>query len=58
MNIIFERPTLNRKTAEENLAIVDRWIADTVDKLNSLSFDTQKREDDHREEGVHYAGSN
>lgn len=37
MNIIFERPTLNRKTAEENLAIVDRWIADTVDKLNALN---------------------
>lgn len=36
MNIIFERPTLNRKTADENIAIVDRWIADTVDKLNVL----------------------
>lgn len=34
MNIIFERPTLNRPTDKENLAIVDRWIADTVDKLN------------------------
>ena len=34
MNIRIERPTLNRPTAEENLAIVDKWIADTADKLN------------------------
>lgn len=34
MNIIFERPTLNRTTDKENIAVVDRWIADTVDKLN------------------------
>ena len=34
MNIRIERPTLNRPTAEENIAIVDRWIADTADKLN------------------------
>jgi len=34
MNIIFERPTLNRTTDKENIALIDRWIADTVDKLN------------------------
>ena len=36
MNTIFERPTLNRPTPQQNLAVVDRWIADTVDKLNYL----------------------
>lgn len=34
MDLRIERPKLDRKTAEENLAIVDRWIADTADKLN------------------------
>ena len=34
MNIRIERPSLNRKTTEENIALVDRWIADTADKLN------------------------
>ena len=35
MNIRIERPTLNRPTLEENMALVDRWIADTADKLNA-----------------------
>ena len=34
MNIRIERPTLNRPTQQENMALVDRWIADTSDKLN------------------------
>lgn len=36
MNIRIERPTLNRPTAEENMALVDRWISDTADKLNAF----------------------
>lgn len=36
MDIRFDKPTLNRATPEENMAIVDRWIADTADKLNAL----------------------
>ena len=34
MNIRIERPNLNRPTERENIALVDRWIADTADKLN------------------------
>lgn len=34
MNIRIERPNLNRASERENIAIVDRWIADTSDKLN------------------------
>jgi len=34
MDLRIERPKLDRKSPEENLAIVDRWIADTADKLN------------------------
>ena len=34
MNIRIERPTLNRNTPEENIALVDKWISDTADKLN------------------------
>lgn len=36
MNIRIERPTLNRATPEQNIAIIDRWIADTSDKLNEF----------------------
>ena len=53
MNIRIERPVLNRKTPEENIALIDRWIADTADKLN------QYIEQLNREmEGVRDAGSN
>lgn len=34
MDIIIERPTLNKDTSRRNLAVVDSWIADTADKLN------------------------
>lgn len=42
MDIRIERPVLNRRTAEENLAIVDRWIADTADKLNMYISNTNR----------------
>lgn len=31
-----ERPILNKSTPEENIALIDTWIADTADKLNYL----------------------
>ncbi len=34
MDIHIERPTLNASSPEENIAIIDTWIADTADKLN------------------------
>ncbi len=34
MDIHIERPTLNASTTEENIALIDTWIADTADKLN------------------------
>lgn len=34
MDIHIERPTLNAPTAEQNIATIDTWIADTADKLN------------------------
>ena len=36
MDIIIERPTLNKNTSRRNLAVVDSWIADTADKLNAF----------------------
>ena len=36
MDIIIERPTLNKDTSRRNLAVVDSWIADTADKLNAF----------------------
>lgn len=53
MNIRIERPTLNRPTPEENLAIVDQWIADTSDKLNAFISQMNREM-----EGVRNAGSN
>lgn len=32
--MIIDKPILNRETPEENIALVDRWISDTADKLN------------------------
>ena len=53
MNIRIERPTLNRPTPQENIAVIDRWIADTTDKLNAY-FEQMDKE----MEGVNHAGNN
>jgi hypothetical protein len=45
MNITFEKPIL-RGTPEQNIAVIDRWIADTVDKLNMLAKQQNKESDD------------
>ena len=42
MNIRIERPTLHRPTVEQNMAIVDRWIAETADKLNAYISATNR----------------
>ena len=42
MNIRIERPTLNRPTPEENIAIMDKWIAETADKLNAFVSQVNK----------------
>ena len=34
MDLRIEKPMLDKSTPEENLAVVDRWIADTADKFN------------------------
>lgn len=36
MDTHIERPVLNKRTPEGNIAVVDTWIADTSDKLNIL----------------------
>lgn len=36
MDIHIERPILNRKTPEENIAVLDTWISNTADKLNYI----------------------
>ena len=54
MNIRIERPSLNRRTPEENIAILDRWVADTADKLNMFISSVNKE----MEEVKTDAGSN
>jgi len=45
MNITFEKPIL-RGTPEQNIAVIDRWIADTVDKLNMLAKNKESEDDE------------
>ncbi len=42
MDLHIEKPKLNRPTPEENMALVDKWIADTADKLNVLILQIQR----------------
>lgn len=48
MDIRIDRPVLNRPTPEENMAIVDRWIADTADKLNMFITMTNRKLEEER----------
>ena len=48
MNIRIERPSLNRPTPEENIALVDRWIADTSDKLNMFISNINRQLEEER----------
>lgn len=41
-NIVFEKLSLRGKTTEQALAALDRWISDTVDKLNYLQDEAGK----------------
>lgn len=43
MNIRIDRPTLNKGNVDNNIAIVDRWIADTADKLNMYVMDNDRQ---------------
>lgn len=44
MDIHIDKPILNREKPEENIAIIDRWIAETADKLNyALSMMSRER---------------
>ena len=44
MDMRIDRPKLDRQTPEENLAIVDRWIAETADKLNFFIEEMNRKE--------------
>ena len=48
MNIRIERPSLNNRTNEESIAIIDRWIADTADKLNAFISDINRQIEEER----------
>lgn len=47
--LIIEKPKLDRKTPEENMALVDRWISDTADKLNMLIRQIESERKDNAE---------
>ncbi len=42
MDLHIAKPKLNRPTPEENMALVDTWIADTADKLNGPILQIQR----------------
>lgn len=43
MNIHIDKPVLNKPTTEENMIVVDRWIADTAKKLNLFIEATNRK---------------
>lgn len=43
MVIHIDKPLLNKKTPEENIAIIDRWMADTADKINAYVEVTERK---------------
>ena len=45
MRVIFDKPKLNRKTPEENIALLDKWVSDTADKLNILFGELERNKD-------------
>lgn len=51
MDIRIDKPILNRATPEENLALVDKWISDTSDKLNYIitQLNRERSENEHNE---------
>lgn len=42
MDIRIDRPILDRDNPEENIAIIDKWISDTADKMNYLINEINK----------------
>lgn len=36
IEIRFDRPILNKNSPEQNIALIDTWIAQTTDKLNYI----------------------
>lgn len=46
MDIRIDKPMLNKDTPEENIAIIDRWISDTAEKLNYMIAQISKEGND------------
>jgi len=46
MDVHIDKPILNRKTPEENIALLDRWVSDTADKLNFFIEELNKEKED------------
>lgn len=44
MNIRIDKPVLNKPKPEENIAILNRWISDTADKLNMFIAEQNRKE--------------
>jgi len=42
MEIHIDKPKLNKSTPQGNIALVDKWIADTADKLNAFVEQTNR----------------
>lgn len=46
--IKIDKPKLDRATPEQNLAILDRWVAETADKLNTFIIQTNRKLNEER----------
>lgn len=43
VTIRIDKPKLDRKTPEENIALVDKWIAETAERLNTYIMSVNRK---------------
>lgn len=44
--MVIDKPILNKPTPEENIALLDKWVSDTADKLNIFIATMEKERSD------------
>lgn len=49
MLVHIDKPILNKTKPEENIAIIDRWMAETADKLNMFIQSVERNNNDSKD---------
>lgn len=45
-SMVIDKPKLNKPTPEENIALLDKWVSETADKLNIFITQIEKERSD------------